>query len=171
MLTRSLFVAALLIGVQGMALAQRTAYVDMQRILDNIEEYRAAEKELDQLAAKWQQEIEQRYDEIKGLYNRYQAEQVLLSDEQRRQREEEIMAKEREVRELQKHYFGPDGKLFQRREELVRPIQERVYAAVEAYARDRGFDFIIDISTAPHMIYFNPEYDKTDDIMNQLRRQ
>ncbi len=171
MLRKSLLAACMLLTFWGTMQAQRTAYVDMQRILDHIEEYKAAEKELDQLAAKWQQEIEQRYDEIKGLYNRYQAEQVLLSDEQRRQREEEIMAKEREVRELQKRYFGPEGELFQRREELVRPIQERVYAAVEAYAKDRGFDFIIDISTAPHMIYYNPEYDKTEDIMDQLRRQ
>ncbi len=171
MLRKSLLAACMLLAFWSTMQAQRTAYVDMQRILDHIEEYKAAEKQLDQLAAKWQQEIEQRYDEIKGLYNRYQAEQVLLSDEQRRQREEEIMAKEREVRELQKRYFGPEGELFKRREELVRPIQERVYAAVEAYAKDRGFDFIIDISTAPHVIYYNPEYDKTDDIMDQLRRQ
>ncbi len=167
MLLAGLFLWGAALSVQ----AQRTAYIDMQRILDHIEEYKAAEKELDQLAAKWRQEVEQRYDEIKGLYNRYQAEQVLLSDEQRRQREEEIVAKEREARELQKRYFGPEGELFKRREALVRPIQERVYGAVEAYAKDRGFDFIIDISTAPHFIYYNPDYDKTEDIMNQLRRQ
>lgn len=149
--------------------AQRIAYVDVNTILENIEEYKAAQDDLDNIAATWRQEIAQEYDKIKGLYNRYQAEQVLLGEDARRQREDEIMAKEREVRDLQKERFGPEGQLFQRRQELVKPIQDKVYAAIEEYAKERGFDFIFDKSGGAGMIFSNPEYDKTRDILNKLK--
>ena len=113
--------------------AQRIAYVDVNTILESIDEYKAAQDELDKLASRWRQEIAQEYDKIKGLYNRYQAEQVLLSDEARKQREDEIMEKEKQVRDLQKDKFGPEGELFERRKELVQPIQDRVYTAIEDY--------------------------------------
>lgn len=116
------------------ASAQRIAYVDVNRILESFKEYQDAQGELDRVASKWRQEIAQEYDVIKGLYNRYQAEQVLLSEDARRQREDEIMNREKEVRDLQKARFGPEGELFRRRQEMVRPIQERVYRAIESYA-------------------------------------
>ncbi|PHN04243.1 OmpH family outer membrane protein [Flavilitoribacter nigricans] len=149
--------------------AQRIAIVDVNKILESIEEYQNAQTQLDNLAAQWRQEIAQEYDVIKGMYNKYQAEQVLLSDEARRQREEQIMDKEKEVRELQKDRFGPDGELFKRRQGLVRPIQDRVYAAIESYAQERGYDFIFDKSSASGMIFSNSEYDKTTDILNKLK--
>jgi outer membrane protein len=121
------------------------------------------------VAANWRQDIAQQYDVIKGLYNRYQAEQVLLSDDARKQREEEIMNKEKEVRDLQKVRFGPEGELFRRRAEMVRPIQERVYRAIEAYATERGYDFIFDKSGSAGIIFYSPAYDKTDDVMNRLK--
>jgi outer membrane protein len=149
--------------------AQRIAYVDVDKILESIQEYQGAQQELDRLAAKWRQEIAKEYDLIKGMYNRYQSEQVLLSEDARRQREEEIVAKEKEVRDMQKSRFGPEGGLFQRRQELVRPIQDRVYGGIEAYAKERGYDFIFDKSSAAGMIFSNPEYDKTGDILNRLK--
>ena len=149
--------------------AQRIAYVDVNQILESIEEYQGAQQELDQLASKWRQDIAQEYDKIKGMYSRYQAEQVLLSDDARRQQEEEIMQKEKEVRDLQKNRFGPDGALFKRRQELVRPIQDRVYAAIEDYANDKGYDFIFDKSSSGIMIFSNPEYDKTQDILKKMK--
>ena len=149
--------------------AQRIAYVDVNAILENIDEYKAAQDELDKLASRWRQEIAQEYDKIKGMYNRYQAEQVLLSDDARRQREDEIMEKEKEVRDMQKNKFGPEGELFQRRQELVRPIQEKVYSAIEEYATERGYDFIFDKSGATGMIFSNPQYDKTQDVMQKLK--
>jgi outer membrane protein len=149
--------------------AQRIAYVDINKILESIAEYNEAQDELDRTASKWRQDIAQEYDVIKGLYNRYQAEQVLLSDEARQQREEEIMEKEKEVREMQKDKFGPEGALFKRRQELVRPIQDKVYAAIENYAKDRGYDFIFDKSGAAGIIFSNPEYDKTEDILKSLK--
>lgn len=163
-------IVILLMGVIGFnAQAQRIAYVDVNKILESIDEYQESQRELDQLAASWRQEIAQEYDKIKSMYNRYQAEQVLLSDEARRQREDEIMNKEKEVRDLQKARFGPEGALFDRRQDLVRPIQERVYQAIEEYATERGYDFIFDRSGAVGMIFSNPQYDKTEDILRALR--
>ncbi len=150
--------------------AQRIATVDMNTILESIQEYQDAQKELDRIAAAWQQEVARMYDEIKSMYNRYQAEQVLLSDEERKQREDEIMEKERQVREYQKAKFGPEGELFQRRKELVQPIQDRVYAAIEEYANERGYDFIFDKSSTAGLIFNNSEYDITDEILKRLSR-
>ena len=150
--------------------AQRIAYVDVTRILESITEYQNAQDELDKTASRWRQDIAKEYDVIKGMYNRYQAEQVLLSDEARKQKEEEIMEKEKTVRELQKARFGPEGALFDKRKELVQPIQDRVYGAIEEYAKDRGFDFIFDKSSSTGMLYSNVEYDKTDDILRKLEK-
>ena len=149
--------------------AQRIAYVDVNRIMESIDEYTEAQRELDQLAGRWREEIAREYDQIKSMYNRYQAEQVLLSDESRRQKEDEILENEKSVRELQKARFGPEGALFKRRQELVRPVQDRVFAAIEEYADDRGYDFIFDQSGAAGMIFANPEYDKTEDIIRKLK--
>jgi outer membrane protein len=160
---------ALVLFVSLATFAQRIAIVDVNKIMESIEEYQNAQTQLDNLAAQWRQEIAQEYDVIKGMYNKYQAEQVLLSDEARRQREEEIMNKEKEVRDLQKDRFGPEGELFKRRQGLVRPIQDRVYAAIESYAQERGYDFIFDKSSAGGMIFSNSEYDKTDDVLNKLK--
>lgn len=149
--------------------AQRIAYVDVNRILESVEEYQQAQTELDNVASKWRQEIAQEYDKVKGMYNRYQAEQVLLSDDARKQREEEIMEKEKAIRDMQRDKFGPEGGLFKMRQELVRPIQDKIYAAIESYAQERGYDFIFDKSGSAGIIFSNPAYDKTDDILNRLK--
>lgn len=150
--------------------AQRIAYVDVNQILESIQEYQAAQDELDRISAAWRQEIAQEYDKIKSLYNRYQAEQVLLSDDARRQKEEEIMAKEQQVREMQKEKFGPEGALFEKRKELVQPIQEQVFAAIEAYAEERGYDFIFDKGGSAGIIFSNPKYDVTSEILDRLKK-
>lgn len=163
---------SLLLGVMlfcGFAAnAQKIAFVDVQEILENIVEYQEAQAELDRLANQWRQEIAQEYDIIKGMYNRYQAEQVLLSEEARQTREQEIMDKEKAVREMQRDRFGPEGRLFKRRQELVQPIQEQVYKAIEEYAGERGYDFIFDRSSDSGMIFSNPEYNKTEEILRRL---
>ena len=151
-----------------MSNAQQVAIVDINQILENMEDYQTAQDELDRIAATWRQEISQEYDKIKSLYNKYQAEQVLLSDEVRRQREDEIMNKEQEVMELQRSKFGPEGELFQRRQVLVSPIQDRVYRAIEDYAATRGIDIIFDKSSAAGLIFTSDKYDRTQDIINKL---
>jgi len=163
-----LFMAfALLSGVS--LNAQRVATVDINKILDAQQDYLEAQKELDDIAAKWRREIEVDQDKIKGLYSRYQAEQVLMSDETRRQKEDEIVQQEKLLRDKQKKKFGPDGELFQRRQSLVQPIQERVYGAIEEYANNKGFDFILDRGGNSGIIFSNDRYDKTDDIIAKLK--
>ncbi len=165
----SLLVAAALFLLPSEGLSQRIAIVDIEQIMNTVPDYQAAQKELDQMASRWRQEINQQYDDIKSMYNKYQAEQVLMSDEARRQREEEIMAKEKAVRDLQKARFGPDGALFQQRQALVQPIQDKVYAAIEEYANDRGFDLIIDKSSTAGIIFTKEAFDKTEDIIKRLQ--
>lgn len=153
------------------AQAQRIAYVDVKVILESIDEYQKAQDELDKIAATWRQEIAQEYDKIKGEYNRYQAEQVLLSDEARSKKEDEIMEMEKRVREMQKDKFGPEGALFLKRKELVEPIQDRVYAAIEDFAGEKGYDFIFDKGGSTGMIFASPSYDKTNEVLEKLKRK
>jgi outer membrane protein len=150
------------------AQAQRIASIDVNFILESMDEYKKSQEQLDQMAAKWRQEVAQEYDKIKGMYNRYQSEQVLMSDEVRKQKEDEIVAKETEVRELQKARFGPEGDLFKKREELVRPIQDKVYEAIEDYANEKGYDFIFDKGGETGILFANERYDKTDDLLKRL---
>jgi len=149
--------------------AQKIASVDMERILSSITEYQDAQEQLDQLTAQWQQEINQEYDEIKGLYNKYQAEQVLMSDEQRQQSEQTIVDRETKVRDMQRERFGPEGALFQRRQELVKPIQDAIYEAIEQYSKQNNYDFIFDRAGSAGIIFSSEQYDKTDEILRALR--
>ena len=148
--------------------AQKIASIDVNAILESMPEYKTAQKNLDQSAAKWRQDVAKEYDKIKGMYNKYQAESVMMTDEMRKQKEDEIMAQEKQVRELQKSKFGPEGALFEKRQELVAPIQEQVYTAIEEYADEKGYDFIFDIGSATGIIFANPRYDKTEDIKKKL---
>jgi outer membrane protein len=149
--------------------AQRIATVDINLILEQLETYQTAQKQLDETAAKWQRQISEEYDKIKGMYSRYQAESVLMSEEVKRQKEEEIMNKEKEVREMQKNKFGPEGELFKKRQELVRPIQDQVYKAIEEYANTKGFDFIFDKGGSTGIIFANAKFDKTEDILKEIK--
>ncbi len=161
------FFALFFIGTSSLN-AQRFAYVDINLILESMEEYQSAQKELDRQAKEWRQEIKIKYDEIQSLYNEYQAKQVLMSEEMKKKKEEDIMSAEAKVREMQKEKFGPDGALFQKRKELVNPIQQKVYKAIESYANSRSFDFIFDKSGESGIIFSNPKYDKTEDILEEL---
>ncbi len=166
---KALFIILLAAITSTIAEAQKIAYVDVEKILNSMNEYKSAQKQIDDLATKWRREIAEEYDQIKGMYNRYQAEQVLLSDEVRRQKEEEIMAKEKQVRDMQKDKFGPEGALFKKRQELVAPIQEKVYSAIEKFANEKGFDFIFDKGAASGMIFSSPRYDKTEDVLKEMQ--
>lgn len=148
--------------------AQRVALVDVSSILEDMAQYNEAQTKIDELSAKWRQDIAQEYDKIKSMYNKYQAEQVLLSEEVKIEREEEIMKKEQEVRELQKRRFGPEGDLFRRRQELISPIQDEVFAAIEDYAKVKGYDIIFDKAGAAGLLYANDEYDKTKELRREL---
>jgi outer membrane protein len=148
--------------------AQRIAVVDVAAVLDGMTEYKAAQTEVDKVAAQWQQEVAQEYDKVKALYNKYQAEQVLLSDDLKKQREDQIMKKEEEVRELQKRRFGPEGDLFKRRQQMVTPIQDKVFGVLQAYAGEKGFDLILDKSSAAGILFVGPGFDKTEEVKKKV---
>ena len=148
--------------------AQRIAVVDITAVLEAMPEYNGAQEELDKVAEGWRQEIAQEYDKIKGMYNRYQAEQVLLSDDARAEREQEIVDAETRVREMQKNRFGPEGELFQRRAELVQPIQDKVYGSLQSFADQRGYDLIFDKGSSAGLLSSKPSFDKTEDVKSSL---
>ncbi len=155
-------------GVWQNAAAQKIAVVDINEVLSSMEEYQSAQAELDRVAAEWRQQIAQEFDKIKSMYNKFQAEQVLLSTEDKTKKEDEIIKKEGEVREMQKAKFGPEGALFKKRQEMVAPIQDKVFAAIEAYAAEKGFDIIFDKGGATGLLFTNAEYDKTTDLKKRL---
>lgn len=160
----------LTLGTVASVQAQRIAIVDITRVLQEMPDYQASQVELDNIAAEWRQEIALEYDQIKAMYNKYQAEQVLLTEDGRKKKEDEIMEREKLVRDLQKEKFGAEGALFRKRQDLVQPIQERVYAAIQTYADDRGFDFIFDKGGSSGLIFSNSEFDKTDDIIRLVNK-
>jgi outer membrane protein len=170
MIKRILLAAAAALVLTFSANAQKIAIVDINQVLNSLADYKKAQEDLDKIAQKWRGDIAQQQDVIKGLYNRYQAEQVLLNETQRKQREEEIMNKEKEVREAQRVKFGSDGELFKRRQELVKPIQDKVYAAIERFATDKGYDIILDKSSSAGLIFANPTYDKTSSVIDLVKK-
>ncbi len=159
-----LFVTALSFSVYG----QRFAYVDTEYILDNIPEYKAAEREIEELSIEWQTEIENKFAEIDRLYREYQAEAPLLPEEMKRQREEAIINKEREAKDLQVMRFGREGELFAKRQELIQPIQDRVFDAVEQIANRGNYAVIFDKAGGAAMIFTDVRYDLSDDVLQRL---
>jgi len=152
----------------GLAMAQKYAFVDTEYILNNIPNYKAAQDQLDKISQEWQKEIESKYAEIEKMYRDYQAERVLLAEDMRRQREDAIVNREKEVKELQKNYFGQEGALFKKRQELVQPIQDEIYKAIKDLATENGYAAIFDTSSGPTMIYTNPRYDISDEVLQKL---
>lgn len=148
--------------------AQKFGYVDTDYILNSIPEYKAAKGELDKLSTDWQKEIELKYAEIDKLYKAYQAESILLTDEMKKKRENEIVNKETEAKDLQKAKFGVDGELFKKRMELIKPIQDKVYNAVKAIADKAGLAVIFDKNSDITMLYANPKFDKSEAVLDHL---
>jgi len=148
--------------------AQKSAFVDTQYILNNIPEYTDAQDILNELSAKWQQEITEKHKEVSEMYKKYQAEAVLLPADVKKKREDEIVKKDNEVKALQKKYFGPGGELFKKREELIKPIQEKVYNAIETVATTENIAFVFDKAGSPTLLYGNPKYDISDAVLDEL---
>jgi outer membrane protein len=150
--------------------AQKIAIVDISQVLNSLPTYKQAQEDLEKVSQKWRLEIATQQDQIKALYSKYQAEQVLLSEEARKKREDEIMNKEKEVREAQRIKFGPEGELFKKRQELVKPLQDKVYAAIEKFAAEKGYDLILDKSSSAGIIFANATYDKTTQVMELVKK-
>lgn len=148
--------------------AQKFCYVNTEYILENIPEYKSAMQQLDQISIQWQKEIEAKYAHIDKLYKDYQAEQILLTEEMRKKREQEIVNREKEAKDLQKQRFGFEGDLFKKKQELVKPIQDKIYNAIKKMAADQSYAVVFDKSSDLIMLYASPKYDKSDEILLQL---
>jgi outer membrane protein len=149
-------------------IAQRYAVIDSKYILEKMPEYKESQTKLDQFSAQWQQEIEKKQADLDKMYKDYDAEQVMLSDDLKKKREDELFNREKEVRDLQKKRFGFEGDLFKKRQELIKPIQDRVYVAIQKLAVEKSYDFILDKSEGITVIFADPKLDKSDDVLKFL---
>jgi len=148
--------------------AQKIAYVDTEYILGNIPEYKIAQTQIEDISSKWQKDIELRFAEIDKLYKTYEADATMLPEEMKRKRENEIINKEKDVKDLQKKRFGQDGDLFKKRQELIKPIQDKVYNAIEAVANQDNIAIVFDKSSGATMIYTNNKFDMSDTVLKRL---
>ena len=162
--------AALLVTVcfAFAAEAQRYAIVDTKYILDKIPDYKDAQKSLDVVSEQWQREIDAKQADLDRMYRNFEAEQVMLSDELKKKREDELFMREKELRDLQRKRFGFEGDLFKKRQELVKPIQDKVYMAIQKIAANRQYDFILDKSEGITVIFADPKLDRSEDVLREL---
>ncbi|PCJ01539.1 MAG: hypothetical protein COB15_01060 [Flavobacteriales bacterium] len=165
---KKIAVLVVLFLVTSISYSQSFAYVDTEYILENIPDYKDAQGELDKLSIEWQKQLERRYSEIDKMYKNYQAEQILLTEDMKVKREDEIIKKEKAAKEYQKKKFGVDGELFQKRKELVKPVQDKVYKAISDIAGYKKLGVVFDKSSALTMLYTNPKYNISDDVLKKM---
>jgi outer membrane protein len=162
------FLSLIFALILSSSFAQKVGYVDSDYILDKLPEYGDAQKQLDAISAEWQAQIEKKYQLIDQMYKDLQAEEILLTDDMKRKRMEEIRVKEAEALEFQKQKFGVDGDLFRERQKLIKPIQEKVYKAIKDVARASGYAIMMDKAGTTTLIYTNPKYNKSDAVLKEL---
>jgi len=148
--------------------AQRFAYVDSDYILKHIPEYASAQKQLSALSDQWQKEVDGRFQEIDRLYKAYQADQVLMTPDMKKRREAEIVDKEKLAKDFQRQKFGPDGELTQKSSSIIKPIQDRMAKAIQSVAESENLDMIFDKNSEVIMLYANPRYDKSAEVITRL---
>jgi outer membrane protein len=166
---KKLMISALVLALfAGSAMAQKFAFVDSDYILQNIPSYNAAQTELDKASETWEAEVAAEYEVIEQMYKTYQSERVLLTEEMKTKRQEEIISKEHAVKDLQAKYFGPDGDLAKKRQELVKPIQDAVYKAVKELSAEGSYAIIFDTASGASILYSNPRYDLSDEVLKKL---
>lgn len=159
---------ALSLCIAVFSFAQKYAIIDTKYILDRLPEYKTAQTTLDNIAKNWQKEIDDMQGELDKMYKNYDAEQVMLSEDLKKKREDQLFVKEKAVRDLQRQRFGFEGDLFKKRQELIQPIQNKVYNAVQKLAVQRGYDFILDKSEGITVIFADPKLEKSDDVLREL---
>jgi outer membrane protein len=162
----SLLICLLGFGVLGFS--QKYAVIDTRYILDKMPAYTQAQKQLDDVAADWQKDIDTRQAALDKMYKDYEAEQVMLPEDLKKKREDQLFLKEKELRDLQRQRFGFEGDLFKKRQELIKPIQDRVYNAVQKISVQRGYDFVLDKSEGITIIFADPKLDKSEDVLREL---
>lgn len=165
---RILLTCFTLLTFAGVSVAQRYGIVDTKYILDKMPDYKEAQKKLDQFSVQWQKEIDDKQGVLDKMYKDFDAEQVMLSEELKKKREDELFVREKELRDLQRKRFGFEGDLFKRRQELIKPIQDKVYNAIQKIAVNRAFDFILDKSEGITVIFADPKLDRSEDVLKEL---
>lgn len=164
-----LFLLSLLLSLIAFnAKAQKFGYVDTDFILGQLTEYKAAQKQLNEIAQKWEGDLKIMKDEVDKMYKDYKSEEILLSPTQRKEREDAIVAKEEAIKKFEQEKFGVNGELFKKRQELIKPIQDKVYAAIQKVAKNNGLDFIFDKSANMNILFSNPKYDRSSDVLDEL---
>ena len=163
-----LFAILVMFSVTSTLTAQKFAYVDTQYILENLPEYKSAQQQLDRISIQWQKEIEVKFGEIDKMYKDFQAESILLTDDMKKKREEEIIDREQAAKELQKQRFGKGGDLLKRRQDLVKPVQDKIYNAIKEIATTKNYAVVFDKSSDLTMLFTNPKYDISDQILENL---
>ena len=148
--------------------AQKLALVDMEYILKNIPAYEMANEQLNQVSQRWQREVDELKKEADTMYKNYQADMVFLTDEQKKKKEDEIVAKEKEASQLQYKYFGPQGELFKKRQSLIKPIQDDIYNACKKVCDERGFQVIFDRASSQSIIFASPRIDVSNEVLAKL---
>jgi outer membrane protein len=164
-----LLVAISVITISVAINAQRYAVIDTKYILEKLKDYKEADKKIQLTADQWQKELDDLQGDLDKMYKNYDAEQYMLTDELKKKREAELFNKEKDVRELQKKRFGYEGDLFKERQKLVKPIQDKVFNAIQKLAVAKGWDFVLDKSEGITVIFADPKLDKSDDILRELR--
>ncbi len=168
---QQLLLISIIFGMMSFSLAglsQKFGYVDSKYILNHVQAYADAQAEIDKASADWQKEIESKYESVEKMEKAYQAEKILLTEEMKRNREAEIEQKRKEARELQKKRFGVEGDLFKKREELVKPIQDEIYAAIQEVASQGQLMVVFDKATNSNILYSNPKHDISDKVLKKM---
>ena len=165
---KKIILSTLLVAALFNCNAQRYAVIDTKYILQKLPEYNSAQQKLDEFSAQWQQEIDKKSVDLDKMYKEFEAEQVMLSDELKKKREDELFNKEKELRDLQKKRYGYEGDIFKKRQELIKPIQDKVYNAVQRLAIAKSYDFILDKSEGITVIFADPKLDKSEDVLREL---
>ena len=161
-------IIAIVFGAFICADAQKFAIVDMEYILRNVPAYEMANEQLNQVSQRWEKEVTELSKTAETMYKNYQADMVFLTDDQKKKREEEIVAKEKEVTDLRYKYFGPEGELYKKRQSLMKPIQEDVYNAVKTVSEEKGYQVIFDRSSSQSIVFSSPRIDISNDVLAKL---
>lgn len=166
---KRIFIALMIaVGISASGFAQKYALVDMEYILRNVPSYEMANEQLNQVSQRWEKEVNEITKEAETMYKNYQSDMVFLTDEQKKKREEEIVAKEKEATDLRYKYFGPEGELYKKRQSLMKPIQEDVYNAVKAVAEEKGYQTVFDRASSQSIVFASPRIDISNDVLGKL---
>ena len=168
---RLIMTLALTLGIAASALAQNYAVVNSEKVFKSVEKYNAAITQLDELAKQYQAQVDAKFEEVEKLYNAYMQRKASLSQASQQANEENIIKKEQEATEFQESIFGTEGELMKKRLELIQPIQKKVFAAIEEYAKQKGYDMIIDVAQNATMLYYSAKADKTTELIAILKAE